>query len=74
MKSFIEDIYFNREKEENWDLMKKAKRKGFSSEVCDMLNYTGYELSMRVEFFEDGTSKVLKIDGINVEDKDITMT
>ena len=69
MKSFKKKIYFNREKEENWNIEKKGKKLGF--EKSEDLVYLGYEIEMKVEIFEDITVKVLKIQGIDVSDKDI---
>lgn len=31
MKSFIEKIYFGRDKEENWDIEEKAECRGFKN-------------------------------------------
>lgn len=63
MKSFIETIHFNRCKEDNWVVKNKANELGFKS---DELSYLGYEVSMEVEIFEDGSNRVLKIDGNDV--------
>ncbi|NFC67286.1 hypothetical protein EXN48_14555 [Clostridium botulinum] len=67
MKSFIEKIYFGRDKEENWDIEEKAERRGFKN--SEKLVYLGYEVEMEVR--EDLKHKVLKIDGVDVSDKDI---
>jgi len=69
MKSFKKKIYFHREKEENWDIEKKGKKLRF--EKSEDLVYLGYEIGMKVEIFEDITTKVLEINGIDVSDKDI---
>lgn len=71
MKSFIETIYFNREKEENWDIEERAENKGF--ENSEKMGYLGYEVEMEVEVREDLNHKVLKINGIDVSDKGITI-
>jgi hypothetical protein len=71
MKSFIENIYINRDKESNWDLEDKAKELGFKN--IDNLIYTGMEVCFETEFFEDGTNKVLSIDGIDVSEKNISI-
>ncbi|APC83424.1 hypothetical protein [Clostridium botulinum] len=69
MKSFIEKIYFGRDKEENWDIEEKAEHRGFKN--SEKLVYLGYEVEMEVEVREDLKHKVLKIDGVDVSDKDI---
>lgn len=68
MKSIVKRIYFNRDKEDNWELEKELKNKKFNTEN---ILYLGYEICMRVELFEDGTNRVLSIDGVNVSDKNI---
>jgi hypothetical protein len=64
-------IYFNRDKEENWDIEKKAKKLGWKNSE-DAL-YVGYEVSMKIEITnEDGfKTKVLKIGNVDVSDKEI---
>lgn len=69
MKSFKETIYFNREKESNWDIRNKAKNLKF--ENFDDLSYLGYELEMEVEICEDNAHKVFSINGTDISDKDI---
>lgn len=69
MKSFKETIHFHREKEENWDIEKKAKKKKFTNP--EDLVYLGYELEMEVEVREDLKHKVLTINGQDVSDKEI---
>jgi hypothetical protein len=71
MTSFIENIYVHRDKEDNWELESKAEDLGFKN--TDKLVYTGYEVCFKTEFFEDGTNKVLSIDGIDVSDKNISI-
>lgn len=71
MKSFIENIYINRDKESNWSLESKAEELGFKN--TDKLAYTGYEVCFKTEFFEDGTNRVLSIDGIDVSEKNISL-
>jgi hypothetical protein len=71
MMSFIENIYVHRDKEDNWELESKAEDLGFKN--TDKLVYTGYEVCFKTEFFEDGTNKVLSIDGIDVSDKNISI-
>lgn len=46
MKSIKEDIYFNREKEDNWELEKKLEKKHFNT---DNILYLGYEIQIKVE-------------------------
>lgn len=69
MKSFKEIIYFNREKEENWGIERKAKKLGF--ENPEAVVYLGYEVGFEVEVREDLKHKVLKIEGVDVSDKEI---
>jgi virulence-associated protein VapD len=69
MKSFKETIYFNREKESNWDIEEKAANKGFKNSK-DIV-YLGYEVEMEVEVREDLKHKVFRINGIDVSDKEI---
>ncbi|EQB4340942.1 hypothetical protein ACYJ2U_001661 [Clostridium botulinum] len=69
MKSFIEKIYFGRDKEENWDIEEKAEHKGFKN--SKKLVYLGYEVEMEVEVREDLKHKILKIEDVDVSDKDI---
>lgn len=64
MKSFTTTLGFNREKEENWDIEEKAQKKGFSN-TRDLL-YLGYDVDMKVKVFEDGSHKVLSINGKDV--------
>ena len=69
MKSFEKVIYFHREKEENWEIERLAKEKGFKDR--EGILYLGYEIDMNVEIREDLKHKVLSIQGIDVSDKDI---
>jgi len=69
MKSFKETVYFNRGKEENWDIEKKGEKLGF--EDSSGLVYLGYEIGMEVEVREDLRHKVLTIEGVDVSDKEI---
>lgn len=70
MKSFKETIYFHREKSENWELEDKAKELDF---VTNRIPYIGNETEIEIEIFEDGTNKVLSINGIDVSDKGISI-
>lgn len=71
MKKFINTIYFNRGKEENWDIEEQARNEGFKNSEDTV--YLGYEVRMEVEIREDLKHKVLKINGIDVSDKNITI-
>jgi hypothetical protein len=73
MDKITKTIYFNRDKDENIDIEKKAKKLGWSN-YEDAL-YIGYEVSMKVEITnEDGMqTKVIAINGIDVSDKGITV-
>lgn len=70
MKSFVDTIYFNREKEDNWGIVDKAEDLGFTCDTRDFL-YTGYDIHMDVEIRDDGKVKVLEIQGVDVRDKEI---
>lgn len=69
MKSFKETVYFGREKEENWDIQRKAEKLGF--ENSRNLVYLGCDVGFEIEVKEDFKHKVLKIEGIDVSDKEI---
>ena len=69
VKSFEEIIYFNRSKEENWDIEEKAEKLGFKN--LEDLVYLGYEIKMKVLVRENNKHKILEIDGIDVSDKNI---
>lgn len=70
MKSIKQKIYFHREKEDNWDLEEKLEKKKFNT---DNILYLGSEIEVEVELFEDGTSKVISFEGIDVSDKNISI-
>lgn len=70
LKSFTETIYLNRQKEENHAIEFRAKELGFNTEN---ILFLGYEVEMEVEIFEDGTVKILKVNGIDVADKCIDL-
>lgn len=70
MKSIKEDIYFNREKEDNWELEKKLEKKHFNT---DNILYLGYEIQIKVELMEDGTNRVLELEGVDISDKNISI-
>lgn len=70
MKSIKEDIYFNREKEDNWELEKKLEKKHFNT---DDILYLGYEIQIKVELMEDGTNRVLEFEGVDISDKNISI-
>lgn len=71
MKSFIHKVHAHSTKESNWDVSDKAEEMGF--ENPDKLKYLAYEVEFEVEVFEDSTNKVLKIRGIDVSDKNISI-
>ncbi|MGL5330686.1 MAG: hypothetical protein ACRDD7_15570 [Peptostreptococcaceae bacterium] len=64
MKSFKTTIYLNRSKEDNWEVMREFEET-FGAE-CRDLAYIGYEVGVDIEVFEDGSWKVLAIDGKDV--------
>lgn len=70
MKSIKENIYFNREKEDNWELEKKLEKKHFNT---DNILYLGYEIQVKVELMEDGTNRVLEFEGVDISDKNISI-
>ena len=70
MKSIKEKIYFHREKEDNWDLEKKLEKKKFNTENIPWL---GLEIEVKIELFEDGTNKVISLQGVDVSDKNISI-
>lgn len=61
MKSFKKKVYFHRDKENNWELITQAEELNFKG--TKELSYLGYEIEFEVEIFEDGSNKVLAIDG-----------
>lgn len=71
MKKFLETIYLHREKESNWGIEAKTKNEGFKD--SESIVYLGYEVELEVEVREDLQHKVLKINGIDVSDKNITI-
>ncbi|MEW9093980.1 MAG: hypothetical protein AB2417_02760 [Clostridiaceae bacterium] len=71
MKGWREEIYFNRSKEDNWEIEENAKRLGWKD--SKELLYLGCEVRMEVGIREDGANKILKINGIDVSDKNITI-
>lgn len=70
MKSIKEKIYFHREKEDNWDLESKLKEKHFNAEN---ILYLGAEVECKVDLFEDGTNKLLELNGVDISDKNISI-
>lgn len=68
MKSFKKKVYFHREKEENWDIEKESISRGFDAENILRL---GSDVEMTVEIREDGTNKVLSVQGKDVSNLDI---
>lgn len=71
MESFKQKIYFNREKEDNWEISDIAEDKGFmgASDLC----YLGYEVEMEVEIFENSSNKVLSINGVDISSLNISI-
>lgn len=70
LKSIKEKIYFHREKEDNWNLEKKLEKKKFNTEN---ILWLGLEIEVKVELFEDGTNKVISLQGVDVSDKNISI-
>jgi len=63
--------YLHSDKEDNWDIENKAKKKKFTN--TDTLLYLGYEVCFDVEIDEECNNRVLKINGIDVSDKNISI-
>lgn len=70
MKSIKEDVYFHREKEDNWELEEKLEKEHFNT---DNILYLGYEIRIKVELMEDGTNRVLEFEGVDISDKNISI-
>lgn len=68
MKSFKKKVYFHRGKEENWDIEEESISRGFDAENILRL---GSDVEMTVEIREDGTNKVLSVQGKDVLNLDI---
>ena len=68
MNSFKKKVYFHREKEENWDIEEEAISRGFDVEN---ILWLGSDVEMTVEIREDGTNKVLSVQGKDVSNLDI---
>lgn len=68
MKSFKKKVYSHREKEENWDIEEESISRGFDAENILRL---GSDVEMTVEIREDGTNKVLSVQGKDVSNLDI---
>lgn len=68
MKSFKKKVCFHREKEENWDIEEESISRGFDVENILRL---GSDVEMTVEIREDGTNKVLSVQGKDVSNLDI---
>lgn len=67
---FEEIIYFHRDKEDNWDIISQAEELDFD---CPRdLAYLGNELGIKVRIDKDCKKiKIIKIEGVDVSDKDI---
>jgi hypothetical protein len=71
MRSFKTTIYFNREKESNYEVVDQADELGFKNP--EKLKYLGYEVSFDIEIFEDLSVKVLRIDDQDVSELKISI-
>ena len=69
--SFKVKKYLHSDKEDNWSIESKAEKKKFNN--TDNLLYLGYEVCFEVEIDEECNNKVLKINGIDVSDKNISI-
>lgn len=70
VKSIKENIYFHREKEDNYNLEEKLEKKKFNTEN---ILHLGSEIGMKIELFEDGTNRVLALNGVDLSDKNISV-
>ena len=68
MKSFKKKVYFHREKEENWDIEEESISRGFDGENI-LRQGSGVEMAVRNR--EEGTNKVLSVQGKDVSNLDI---
>ena len=68
MKSFKKKVYKKKKKEENWDIEEESISRGFDAEN---ILWLGSEVEMTVEIREDGTNKVLSVQGKDVSNLDI---
>lgn len=68
MKSFKKKVYFHREKEENWDIEEESISRGFDAEN---ILWLGSDVEMAVEIREDGTNRILSVQGKDVSNLDI---
>jgi hypothetical protein len=71
LNSFKKKIYFHRDKEDNWELVTQAEELNFKG--TKELSYLGYEIEFEVEIFEDGSNRVLAIDGKDVAGLDLSI-
>ena len=67
----IKTIYFYREKEDNIDLVNEYEETYGKS--GDDLIYTGMEVEFEIDIDDKGIVKILHINGVNIEDKDINI-
>lgn len=75
MKSFVTNAYLHSSKEDMREIQDEAKENKVvtDEEALQKLLYIGYEVEFEIEVFEDGTNKILKIDGIDVSDKGLEL-
>lgn len=71
MKTILCTLYFNREKEDNWDLEEVAESLGWKNSK-DIV-YVGREINVKVEIsnIDHIATKVIEINGVDVSDKNI---
>jgi hypothetical protein len=69
LKSYKTELYAYREKESNLDIRRKFEKLGVKAE--GNFKYIASEIELYVEIFEDETCKLLKINNIDVKDKNI---
>lgn len=70
-KPFKVKKYLHGSYEDNWNVISKAEKKGCRD--SHDLKYLGSEVCFEVEIDEDSNNRVLKINGIDVSDKNISI-
>lgn len=70
MKSIKQTIYFHREKEDNYEVYDTMEANHFKT---DNIMWLGSEVAMEVELFEDGSNKVLSINGKGISKLNISI-
>lgn len=69
-KVFEMEISFNRDKEDNWEVIDKAEELNFEDSSIENIRYLGYELNIKIRITDDYI-KIIEIEGKSIDDKDI---